>query len=374
MRQLDVHPAANLTCEKHGNRGSLPCAWPDCVNGIAEDEFQERPIFVDANNTKPPVVYLRREWSSPLGGNYYSWDSSNLPNWFFVPQIFWNEARRHRLVPDSFATLLYHYTSLEGFFGIVESGSIWLTDFSYLNDRRELTYGAERALQAIQRMAEHENNVQVRDLLATWAENLRTLQNRVCISSFSADGDSLSQWRAYGPIAVGFETDSLALHVDQGRLQPVEYRPETQDKLIDIYLHHLKSAYSLDVSSGRLDRIPDVYHKVERLLEVIAFFKDPAFSSENEYRLVYIDNPEVLESLGLEKPPKSFRISKGRIVPFVASTEVLPSEFRNYELKIAEVVIGPESDELLERGVREYMHAKGIGGVTVRRSTVPLRP
>ena len=331
-------------------------------------------MFVDADNPEPPVVYSRREWVSPLGGNYYGWDSSNLPNWFFVTQTFWNEARRHRLVPDSFATLLYHYTSLEGFFGIVESSSIWLTDFSYLNDRRELTYGAEKALQGIQRMAEHENDAQVRDLLSTWSENLHTLQNRVCISSFSSHDDSLSQWRAYGPIAIGFEIGSLELHVDQGRLQPVEYRPEAQDKLIDIYLHHLRSAYRLDVSSGRLDRIPDVYHKVERLLDVIAFFKDPAFSSENEYRLAYIENPEVLESLGLERPPKSFRISKGRIVPYVASVDVLPSEHRSYELKIAEVVIGPESDELLERGVREYLHAKGIGSVTVRRSAVPLRP
>ena len=320
-----------------------------------------------------PNIYTRREWSSPLGGSYYSWDSSHLPNWFSAPQTFWNEARRHRLVPDSFPEVVYHYTSIEGFFGIVEKKSIWLSDFSYLNDRRELTYGADTAKEAIRLMAEAESDTGILELLSTWTRNLHSLQNRVCITSFSCEDDSLSQWRAYGPLAIGFTTRPLALHVDQSRLQAVEYIPEVQKKLVEIYLHHLKSAYSVDVSLDRLERIPDVYHKVERLLELIAFFKDPAFKSENEYRLVYIDNPEVLESVGLQRPPKSFRISNGRIVPYVSSTDILPSKDRKFELEISEVVLGPECDELLERGVREFLDEKGLANVITRRSIVPLR-
>lgn len=370
MRELSLHILDNYVCDQHGNRGMLPCAWPGCENGIAENQFQERPLFEKSN----PTIYTRREWSSPLGGSYYSWENSHLPNWFNAPQTFWNEARRHRLVPDSFPEVVYHYTSLEGFFGIVEKRSIWLSDFSYLNDRHELTYGAGTAKEAIRRMAETESDPGVRELLSTWTKNLHMLQNRVCIASFSGEDDSLSQWRAYGPLAIGFATRPLSLHVDQSRLQAVEYSPEVQKKLVDIYLHHLRSAYSADVSSGRLNRIPDVYHKVERLLELIAFFKDPAFKSENEYRLVYIDNPEVLESVGLQRPLKSFRISKGRILPYVPSTDILPSENRKFELEITEIVLGPECDELLERGVREFLDAKGLANVKSRRSLVPLRP
>ena len=347
----------------------FPCAWPGCENGIAEDHFQDciKPIKSD------PTVYTRREWVSPLGGSYYSWDSSDLPNWFNVSQTFWNEARRHRLVADSFPEIVYHYTSLEGFFGIVENKSIWLSDYSYLNDRRELKYGADIAKNAIAQLAKTEPDPNPRELFSDWIEKLEVLENRICMASFSSEDDSLSQWRAYGPIAIGFDTRALSLHVDQSRLQPVEYNPEVQKKLIEILVYHLKSAYLVDTTEGRLDRIPDAYHKVYLILELIAFFKDPAFKSENEYRLVYIDIPEVLDSIGLERPPKSFRISKGRIVPYVPSVDILPSEYRDYKLELKEIVLGPESDELLEKGVREFLDENGLTDVISRRSLIPLR-
>jgi len=369
MHEIRLRLFDNRVCEQHGNRGMLPCAWPGCENGIAENQFLEPPIL----EKFPPTVYTRCEWPSPLGGSYYSWGNSDLPNWFNAAQTFWNEARRHRLVPDSFPKVVYHYTSIEGFFGIVEKRSIWLSDFSYLNDRRELTYGADTAKEAIRRMAEKESDPGVLELLSAWTKDLHMLQNRVCIASFSEENDSLSQWRAYGPLAIGFATRALSMHVNQSRLQAVEYRPEIQGKLVDIYLHHLRSAYFADVSSDRLDRIPDIYHKIEQIIELIAFFKDPAFKSENEYRLVYIDRPEVLESVGLQRPPKSFRISKGRIVPYVSSVDILPSEDRRFELEITEIVLGPECDELLERGVREFLDAKRLTNVKTRRSLVPLR-
>lgn len=369
MRELSLNIFDNNVCEQHGNRGMLPCAWPDCENGIADNQFQERHL----PEISGPIIYTCREWHSPLGGRYYSWDSSALPNWFSAQQIFWNEARRHQLVPGSFPEVVYHYTSLEGFFGIVEKRSIYLSDFSYLNDRRELTYGADMAKESIRRMIEQESDTAILELLSSWEKDLHMLQNRVCIASFSGEDDSLSQWRAYGPVAIGFATRPLALHVSQSRLQPVEYRPEFQNKLLDIYIHHLRSAYYADISSGRLERIPDVYHRVQQLLELIAFFKDPAFKSENEYRLVYVDYPDVLERVRLKRPPKSFRISNGRIVPYVPSTDILPSNYRKFELEIAEIILGPECDELLERGVREFLDEKGLANVKSRHSLVPLR-
>lgn len=63
----------------------------------------------------------------------------------------------------------------------------------------------------------------------------------------------------------------------------------------------------------------------------------------------------------------------GRIIPYVASTEVLQSEHRQFPLEISEVVLGPESDELLEQGVREFLDENGLSEVKVRRSLVPLR-
>jgi hypothetical protein len=257
--------------------------------------------------------------------------------------------------------------------GIIESKSVWMTEFGYLNDRQEVTYGLNLLLNTIERMQGDETSEDKRGLLLSWANGLKQIPNRVCITSFSAEDDSLSQWRAYGTVAIGFPVHPLALHVDQGRLQKVEYDPTTQQKLIDIYLNHLANAFVVDSKEARLERVPDIYHKTDRLLELVTFFKDPAFQSENEYRLAYIDYPEVLSSFGIESPPKSFKVSNGKIVPYVPSTDILQSKETDFPLNISEIVIGPESDELLEQGIKEFLSAKGVSNVTVRRSLVPLR-
>lgn len=369
MRRIYVGLAYDSKCPEHGTLGVLPCAWPGCSNGIDEDEFEEEPLVESSS----PRTWRRREWKSPLGGPYYSWESSNLPNWFQAPQTFWNEARRLRLVPASHPEIVYHYTSLEGFLGIVKSRSVWMTDFAYLNDRREVRYGLDLLLGAVNEMRGTATRGDVQNLLSAWKEKLEASTNRVCITSFSGDNDSLSQWRAYGPIAIGFPVHPLALHVDQGRLQPVEYDPSTQEKLVQVYVHHLVSAFEADTDGNRLERISDVYHKSDRLLELAVFFKDHAFRTENEYRLVYIDYPDVLSRFGVSSPPRSFRVARGRIIPYVASTEVLKSEHRDFPLEISEVVLGPESDELLEQGVREFLNENGLPNIKVRRSLVPLR-
>lgn len=369
MQRINISLSNIRNCDEHGSSGLLPCAWPGCAHGLNDTEFEEEPFIQD----KVPTTYKRREWQSPLGGQYYSWESSDMPNWFFAPQTFWNEARRHKLISTSSPKVLYHYTSLEGFMGIINSRAVWMTEFAYLNDRKEVSHGLELLLETVNSILKSEQNTDVRDLLTTWSESLAETPNRVCITSFSTDADSLSQWRAYGPIAVGFPVRPLSLHVDQARLQQVEYNPETQSKLVQIYIYHLIAAYVADLQDGHLEQVPDLYQKSDRLLELAVFFKDPAFRTENEYRLAYIDNPDVLQAFDIASPPKSFRVANGRIVPYVPSTEVLPSERRNFELEISEIVLGPESDNLLERGVREFLNAKGLANVEVRKSAVPFR-
>ena len=66
-------------------------------------------------------------------------------------------------------------------------------------------------------------------------------------------------------------------------------------------------------------------------------------------------------------------MGKGRIVPYVPSTEVRVSNFPNSDLAISEVILGPECDALLERDVREFLRAKGLALVNVRNSLIPLR-
>lgn len=369
MHRINLSLSTNNKCTEHGVIGGLPCAFPGCINGVCEDEFEEEPLIAGGKAKQ----WKRREWHSPLGSTYYSWENCTLPNWFQTTRIFWNEARRLQLAPNSFPSTVYHYTSLEGFVGIVSNRSVWMTEFAYLNDRREVRYGLDLILETVSALLKTEANESVRDLLSTWKEQLGGGRQRIYITSFSGEDDSLSQWRAYGPIALGFPMQSLSLHVNRGSLQAVEYDPSTQKKLVEIYVHHLLSAFQADLRGNRLERIPDVYHKLDKLVELATLFKDPAFRAENEYRLTFIDMPELFEATGEKGPQRSFRATRGRLIPYIPSTQTLPSKHHDFPLEISEVVLGPESDELLEQGVREFLDENGLKQVLVRRSRVPLR-
>lgn len=370
MRTLHIRSFPDAVCEEHGIMDVFPCPWPGCRNGHGEDSFQVRRYYTEES----PRAYTRRQWHSPMGDDYYSWGSDHLPNWFSVPKTFWNEARRLKIIGHTvLPSLVYHYTSLEGFVGIVQSRSLWLSDYSYLNDKRELMHGVETIRKVIAEMLPMNADARVADLLGAWDRELAVPKHRVCVASFSSEGDSLSQWRAYGPIAIGISPYHLPIHAYQANLRPVEYDREAQNKLTTVYLNHMTQAYMADLSEGRLERIPDAYHRTDRHVELAAFFKDPAFRDEQEYRLAYIEDPVAFQSEELPVPPKRFRVHKSKLLPYVVSDELFPLEGQREPLEIKEVVLGPGTDELLERGICEFLASCEMPDVTVRMSTVPYR-
>jgi hypothetical protein len=371
MKVLRVPLLHQLVCEKHGIRDCFPCPWPGCENGLSEDCFEEESLIM--NDEKPRTLYTRREWQSPFGDDYYTWDSNDLPNWFGTHKTLWTEARRFKLIETEEAPkLVYHYTSLEGFAGIVQNRSVWLSDYSYLNDKHELIYGADIIREVASEILNSTNKPIVSGLLKAWENNIEQFGNRVCIASFSADGDSLSQWRSYGNIALGFDPHDLAMHGCESNLRAIEYDRVKQRKLISIYLHHLCQAYVVDYEANRLERISDVYHKAERLIELIVFFKDSAFHTEREFRLAYIENPEMLQALK-KTLPKKFRINNSKIIPYISSDQLFVGFNQQRPLEIREVVLGPEASDLLERGLKEFLTFHDMNDVVIRRSAIPYR-
>jgi hypothetical protein len=369
MRTLRNTIFPDLKCREHGVYDVWPCAWPTCKNGIPEEAFQVEAIV----EGEEPEVYTRRQWTALSGDLYYSWEGTKLPNWFSVPKVVWNEARRQGLVDTGQPDLIYHYTSVEGLFGVVQSGQLWLSDYSYLNDTRELSHGADLIGEVAAEFLSSESRPQAADLLQHWVKDLQAPVHRVCVASFSAAGDSLSQWRAYGPIAIGFEPRDISLHAYRANLRPVEYQRDRQRALVELHLHHMREAYLFDLHEERLERIEDVYHNTDRLVELIAFFKDPAFAGEEEYRLAFIEHPDLMPSLGQSSSVKRFRVTRGRIIPYVLSDELEPVLSGGRPLAIREVVLGPGSDATLERGVREFLAHSKMGEVVVKRSRVPYR-
>ena len=126
--------------------------------------------------------------------------------------------------------LLYHYTDQRGLIGILGDKKIWATNIRYLNDTQEgriifsLLFdelssrsNAGPLFEALginkDEDSPHDEVVDEAILSRGLAVSTWVTSQSVFVTSFSARGDSLSQWRAYsgrsGGYSLGFEKDYL---------------------------------------------------------------------------------------------------------------------------------------------------------------------
>lgn len=102
--------------------------------------------------------------------------------------------------------IIYHYTSAEGFQGIIESGEIWLTNTEFVNDTIEC--------KALQKETDlfGEDELSFNRYIEKWWKYFledKKEHDNYYVASFSRETDSLEQWRAYGNICIGFDAKRL---------------------------------------------------------------------------------------------------------------------------------------------------------------------
>jgi len=107
---------------------------------------------------------------------------------------------------------LYHYTSFQGVIGIVEGGSLRATEIHFLNDEAEMNHTANLLPYAIvERLKEGKaTNSRFLIQLREWIVHRMTLLGHMLfVACFTSNGNLLSQWRSYCPMAKGV---SLGFH------------------------------------------------------------------------------------------------------------------------------------------------------------------
>ncbi|HTQ70726.1 MAG TPA: hypothetical protein VMH92_04435, partial [Acidocella sp.] len=87
-----------------------------------------------------------------------------------TPQDIWNATEKHQQNIQKLRTSLwldlfkretkasdpvYHYTDSNGLAGILNSGKLWMTEASHLNDPDEINFGANQINAALQRINIH---------------------------------------------------------------------------------------------------------------------------------------------------------------------------------------------------------------------------
>src|SRR5688500_15747865 len=114
---------------------------------------------------------------------------------------------------------LYHYTSLNGLMGIVQSGSLLATDMRYFNDATEIEHATNQLREAINlriarlRKKSQRARRQLLRLCFSWIASRFTAGHVFYVGSFTANGNLLSQWRSYCPVgrgvSIGFDPTAV---------------------------------------------------------------------------------------------------------------------------------------------------------------------
>lgn len=274
---------------------------------------------------------------------------------------------------------VYHYTNAAGLKGILESGTIWLSDIFSLNDPSELGHGFSQAVAILNAMAASgppESKLFAEQFEAFLTQGGIQAAAHFFAGSFSANGDDLGQWRAYADngrgYALEFNTQALedgytkkdGLSLPNNSTFPVTY---DDARLGAIYRALIEAAFPL-ISAPRGRNLGSaVIIAYMRELSVLTamhalraalFFKHEAYRNEQEYRFLQLFRANA-------EPAVSTR---GHV------------KYRKYDWRSAapvaltRVVVGPAADK--ERAIqfaRDCSASAHVGQVDVVVSKIPYR-
>jgi hypothetical protein len=266
-------------------------------------------------------------------------------------------------------SVLYHFTRQAGFLGIVRDGRLWASQIHYLNDSEEFMH-AWRLLD--ERIPKDGAGEGLRSLLSVD----RSLKHHVCVVSFSARDDDLSQWRGYGGFgdaySIGFDTAALIeiANAFGGYLIQCVYDRTTQLKHIDEILDrrfyneflpfHEKVGGNL--RANMTDALAIIDSFMDEFFVLAPTLKSDAFKSEEEFRLVF---PPPHKGLDLQ-----FRAGRNFLVPYIE----LKWDVIKHKYPIADVVIGPgDHADLALSAARAVVHQRSWYLTQVRPTRVPYR-
>ena len=289
--------------------------------------------------------------------------------------------------------VLYHYTSLQGFIGLMQNKSIWCSHCEFLNDSSEFVHALGFASDTTSRIFMEDDYLNAFSwLISETISELELSSREVFVTSFSEKADLLSQWRGYCPqgagIAIGFDKELLKEYaLNHGiRLEKCLYETSTQFNLInsligecvknfppilnvsrhDYHQMSLEDRCRYEVDSHRFIQKPtnkaEVQHLFDKLVEDINFtaplMKHHGFHEEAEWRFI-ASNPT---------RDVHYRVSKSHLVPYL----ILPV-IQEFPEIVKEIYIGPNpSPHKAKRSIEFLLEKWNFKNVEIYHSKIPF--
>jgi hypothetical protein len=285
----------------------------------------------------------------------------------------------------------FHYTSVRGMKGILQSRKMWATNIHYLNDLMELSHAETILLNVVRAKVAAQRTM----ALEVFLERLeRTSHPRAdfhgyYVSCFCERDDLLSQWRGYTKLGGGYCIEfklndrELPSTIKNGLnsdffLRKVIYEKEVQEKLMSSLV---EKTFSLLVTFTNGFTINDASLYIGYALtfiknysvEYMICFKNEAFQEEQEWRLIHIGDPSNGGGSRL-----NYRETGSLLIPYVelAFGDERHGDFYSVysDFVIPSIRFGPTIyPELTRRSLDMFLQKNGYHRTEIRGSDVPLR-
>lgn len=317
---------------------------------------------------------------------------------------------KKRIMPPSLPTYtgpVFHYTSSAGLLGSINSGSMWASQASSLNDLGEVRQGWQliRGILAAQPASD------TVDFLMGLADNPLRAPHEVYLLCASTDGDDANQWRLYadsargyvieldgavpltvvsdvaGPAATSGRESAFGLAKDLAAVslwQKVLYHPISVERaLAELVAATESEDREIQATSGMEAEDRDFAYEAlqedayEALSTIAHLIKTPGFAGENEVRVVatFVWGEEhilyrtgsdgIIGYVKLAGAPGGVRRTVLRPTP--GSPRLVTS------LPLKSVRLGPLLRSEHEKTVKAFLRANNLRHVDITTSTVPLR-
>ena len=243
--------------------------------------------------------------------------------------------------------IFYHFTTLEGFEGILKSQSLWLTDLQCMNDLLEIRHGWSRIQNILTHYFDNDNE------LAPIAEKiLNRLDGPNAIKKQDIYGFSLceienlsNQWQVYGNdgrgVALGFDITKL-LQSSCIFFSKVYYHDKQKQERIYHFLKAISNTFDLSEEWEMYSA------KVCNMLS--AYLKHPGFYSEREWRITCLEQSQDV---------KYRDTANIKSVPYyqIKFSDIIEGDLSDI---LKKVVVGPTADDTIKRSVQALMTRYGL--------------
>ena len=277
--------------------------------------------------------------------------------------------------------LVWHYTSGDGLIKILDSGTIFSTQVSCLNDSTEIRYSASVLRTALSKLLpELPGDDRVSNFVKRFISFLHDdekLPNHmvlpIFVCCFSSLEDDLSQWRSYGGGENGYAIAIRPknLQASDSLVVKVNYDPKIHSELAENVARDTINFYEEGLEAGIADW-DDVFLQIWdlSLSKVAPAIKDPGFKQEKEVRVVRLEFPADLQNMQFMQ--RKTMMSRHLPISF-------PAGGRNQAtakpmLPIERVMVGPSRHKAVSgNSVRSMLRKLGYSDQMVRLSERPYQ-